>query len=239
MKLERELGHDPEVSSASAAQRPKEVRVFGRARVEFVAAGVHEMRGEEVVAGKPELARREPVPAAEREPGDADRLACACGQREFLREERFRHVAEQRASADARGLVRRVDDHGVHLPHVDNKAGARRKSLVRMPAAVAAERKLVLPRPLHREAHAVRRPALRDDRRPHGRAQIEGQQIVESRIAGPQDLAIGRRDDELVNGIARSAHTRAGPARLAAAQTGKDRSFERGFGEEGHGLSLG
>ena len=195
------------------------------------------MSGEQAVDGEPEFSRREPVSAAERETGDADRFAGARRQREFLDEEFFRDVAEEAAGSDARGLVRRVDDHGVHLPHVDHDAGARRKSLVRMSAAVAAKREPMLPRPLHREADAVRRLALRDDLRADSRAQIEGQEAVEFRIGGTQHFAIGGRDDEFVDGIGRSRRTRPGSTWRIAAQAGKDWGSERSFGEEGHGGS--
>ena len=86
---------------------------------------------------------------------------------------------------------------------------------------------------------AIRRAALRDDLRAHQRAPVERQQLFKIRIAGPQHLAIGGRDDEGIDGIGSEGGPSSCAGRRGAAQAGKDRSGGRSVVEAGHGGKSG
>jgi hypothetical protein len=58
------------------------------------------------------------VSTSQRETGDADRPAGACGKREFMLEKRDRDITKEAAGSDARGLIRRVNGNPIHLSYV-------------------------------------------------------------------------------------------------------------------------
>ncbi len=79
------------------------------------------------------------------------------------------------------------------------------------------------------------RDALRDDLR----APVERQQLFKSRIAGPQHLAIGGRDDEGIDGIGSEGGAASCPGRRGATKTGKDRRGGRSVAEVSHDRKAG
>src|SRR5215210_1630707 len=79
-----EGGDDAEVAP-SAAEAPEEVGVLVRARRHEVAARRHDVRGDQVVARKPALARQPADSATEREPCDTGVRNLATRRREPVR----------------------------------------------------------------------------------------------------------------------------------------------------------
>ncbi len=101
MNLERELGHHAEVAPAAAAQCPEQVRVLVGTGFDGIAVGRDNAGGNQTVTSEAEFPRRHSVTATQGKTGNTDRPAGAGGQRELLREERDRHVAQQATGPDA------------------------------------------------------------------------------------------------------------------------------------------
>jgi hypothetical protein len=108
--------------AAAAAQRPQQVRVVVAVGADEGTVGEHDLGGDEVVGGQPEATAQAAVPAAEREPDDADTAARAGdgGQPERLcgRQE----VGSGRARLDGGLALRGVDRDGPHAGDVDDQA---------------------------------------------------------------------------------------------------------------------
>ena len=113
MEPELEGRDDPEVR-AGAAQAPEKLGMLIRRRADDPAVRGDELDGEQVVEGQPELPHQPAHAASEREARDAgvrhdshgaDEPVLLCGRVQ---------LAEQRTSADARGLRLRVDLGATH-----------------------------------------------------------------------------------------------------------------------------
>src|SRR5262249_58178744 len=77
-------GDDAEVASASAAERPEQVRVMVGVAVDHAAVRQGHLGLKQAVAGEPVSAPENPDPAAERQTGDPDRGPTASRDRDTL-----------------------------------------------------------------------------------------------------------------------------------------------------------
>ena len=108
MELEAELGHDPEVPTATA-QRPEQVRIRVLARGDERAVGEDDVGTDEVVDRQPPPARQVAHSASERQPADTGRRNRPERRSEPEAVRRVVDVAKHRAAADARQSLHRVD----------------------------------------------------------------------------------------------------------------------------------
>lgn len=81
LRLEGELGVDPEVPAARAAGRPEQVRVLLGIGPYDLAVGQDQRGAEELIAGEPEAAHVEAHTAAQHQTGHADAVAPPVGDR--------------------------------------------------------------------------------------------------------------------------------------------------------------
>ena len=125
MQPERERGDHAEVP-ASAAQRPEQLGVLGRARRGERSVSGHQLRREQVVAREPVLAREPADPAAEREAADAGRRDQPAGRAQAVGLRRGVHLGPARAALHARGARDRVDLDAAHAREVDHEAAVAR-----------------------------------------------------------------------------------------------------------------
>jgi hypothetical protein len=82
-------GDDAEVASASAAERPEQVRVMARVACDHPAVRQDHLGPQQAVAGEPVSAPENPDPAAERQAGDPDRGPAASRDRDTVLEQRL------------------------------------------------------------------------------------------------------------------------------------------------------
>src|SRR3712207_5139851 len=96
--------------------------LFRSRRADDLAAGGHELGGEEVVAGQPVLAFQPAGAAAERQPTDAGRRDTPAGGGEAVLLRRAVDLRPGGAAADARDATDGVDLDVGHAAHVEHEA---------------------------------------------------------------------------------------------------------------------
>src|SRR4051794_11980573 len=104
-----EAGGDPEVPAATAAQRPEEIRMRLLAGTERPAFSVDELDRDEVVAGKPILAREKANATAEGQAGEADARTGPRGDRDPVLPQATIAIEQTNPGADDRLAARNID----------------------------------------------------------------------------------------------------------------------------------
>ena len=125
MRAEIEARHDAEVA-ASAAERPEELGVRRRRRLDDFALGRHQLRADELISGQTPRTDHPADPTAEGQSADADRGGVARADAQTLLGEHVRDVAPTRSATDAHECsavrvchdldtvqCREVDEHAV------------------------------------------------------------------------------------------------------------------------------
>lgn len=168
-------GRDDSEVPASAANRPEQIRVDVRRGHTHLTVGADDLRGDQVVARKPELAPKPAVPAAEREPGDT---GFRYGAQRCRKPERLSlpvDVAEHRASLNACHLRLRVHLHGAHPREIHDHATLRaRESSDRVSAPTHGELDPVLSGEVNGVDDIRRSRAAHDQARPVWVHRVEG-----------------------------------------------------------------
>src|SRR5690606_16379107 len=108
--------------AAAALERPEQVWVLVLGRAQPLAAGGHDVRGEEVVDGEAVLAHQPADAAAGREAGDAGVAHDAAGRRQAVRLRLVVDVAPERAALHPRRARGGIDVHAAHRREVDDDA---------------------------------------------------------------------------------------------------------------------
>ena len=187
MRLEGEVGHDPEVATSATAAGPEEIGVLVGVADARLTVRRHDRHLLDVVGGEAELPRRPPVSAAERKTRDPHSRARAAGQELPPVPELPVDVDEYRARADQSRPAVWLDK--ANPPDVEDDARARgRVAAVRVPARAPEDADAVLPRPRDRLLHVRRRARLHD--RP-GVCVVEMRVLYEARLV----VARARRRD--------------------------------------------
>ena len=135
---EGEAGDDAEVAAA-AAQRPEQLGVAIGVDLDHLAAGQHELEGDEVVAGETVLAGEPADPAAERQAGHPGLGHDPGRDDQPVRRGRGVDVAEPAAAARVHQLALRIDGDLAQPGQVDGQAAVRH-GLARHVVAAAADR---------------------------------------------------------------------------------------------------
>jgi hypothetical protein len=160
-----EGGSDPEVSAASAAQRPEEIGVLTLTGAQHIAIGVDQLDGEEVVAREPILAREKADAAAESQAGDTDARAGPGGDGHAMVPQAAVAIHQTHPGADDRLPARYIDDDLIQAADVDHQTAIDdRERFVAMPPGASTEGDFLLARPADRVPHVVRVVADDNDR---------------------------------------------------------------------------
>lgn len=144
VQLQRDGGRHPEIPPA-AVQGPEQLRVLVRTGVDRAAVRRHQLDGDEIVAGEPELPLQPARSAAECEAADAGGGGPAAGGRQIVGLAGPVEVAHRGSAADTRRTLHRVDDHGVHPAQVhDDPVVVERHAGDAVPAAAYRDLEVVL-----------------------------------------------------------------------------------------------
>ncbi len=198
MRLELELGDDPEVAAASA-ESPQQLGVALLVGAEHGAVRRDELDADEVVARQPPLAPHPAETAAEGQPGDARVADHAARDDEAVRLRRCVEVLEGGATARTDPPGRRVDRDVAHRGEVDDKPFVDRAEAGDVVAAAAhGERDAGLARDAEGRDDVPGPAAARDcDGMEVDHAVPHAARLVVGLVTGANQLA-GQRRGELV-----------------------------------------
>lgn len=104
--IEQQRGHHSEVAEASSTQRPEQLGLMLGVAIDDAPVGEHDPGAHESVAGQPVSTAEHTEPAAQGEPGDADRRPATHRQRPARRRQGPRKVPEPGPGAHLGGRAR-------------------------------------------------------------------------------------------------------------------------------------
>ena len=166
MSPEQEADDDTKIS-ASAAQRPKQVRIVRFGRRDKAAVGEHHVRFDEIVRRQAIKAAEITVPAAQGEPRDAGRRDDPERHRLLERLRRMIDVAGGATRTHSDGPVFWIDPDALHQRQVDDQTVIDAGETGRvMPASANSDRQLVLAAEIHRRHDIGHISAFGDEKRP-------------------------------------------------------------------------
>jgi hypothetical protein len=220
VRPQRERGHDPEVAAPAAAAGPEQVVIRVGVHVAYAAVRGHDARREQVVTREAEAPARKPVPAAEREAGNADRRARAGWHGHPSARERALHVDQLRGRPH-RGAPAR-EPHASQLRQVEHHAFTR-GGIARIAVATRAghDAHVEAVRPAHRRRHVGGALDVDDSIRP---APLEAAVVDDRR-------SVARHDDPAPDGGPQLAQCALGDARRLRRQAQEDRAAGSAYQE--------